>query len=227
MPIWPAPARPTRTGRPSSASRSRNRLERLIRTSPFRSIRIRSLDHQPAARPDLGERTLFDAQVSGQRRLPGAVGLQVDVPEVDHVLVEHGPDRGYPQHGVVDADHVARLDATGGHLRPVQNGEEVQLLRRGLDEPDEQTGGGELLDLRADLGDRGRVPGPRGHQTSLMFSGLTPETKMSSLMNAASGPAGEVAWMSTVGTFFMGQTPTLAVPPQSMTATAILSNGAD
>ena len=41
----------------------------------------------------------------------------------------------------------------------------------------------------------------------------------------ASGPAGLVAWISTVNTFFIGYTPTRAVPPQSITATAILSNG--
>jgi hypothetical protein len=41
----------------------------------------------------------------------------------------------------------------------------------------------------------------------------------------ASGPAGLVAWISTVNTFFIGYTPTRAVPPQSITATAILSKG--
>jgi hypothetical protein len=43
-------------------------------------------------------------------------------------------------------------------------------------------------------------------------------------MCIASGPAGLVACTSIVGTPFMGYTPTRAVPPQSMTAQAILSN---
>lgn len=55
----------------------------------------------------------------------------------------------------------------------------------------------------------------------------TPETNSSSVMKLADGPDGLVAWMSTVNTFFIGYTPTRAVPPQSMTATAILSNDAD
>jgi hypothetical protein len=55
----------------------------------------------------------------------------------------------------------------------------------------------------------------------------TPDTNRSSVMKLANGPDGLVAWMSTVNTFFIGYTPTRAVPPQSMTATAILSNGAD
>ena len=32
----------------------------------------------------------------------------------------------------------------------------------------------------------------------------TPDTNSSSVMNWASGPAGDVAWMSTVSTFFIG-----------------------
>ena len=64
-------------------------------------------------------------------------------------------------------------------------------------------------------------------QTASTLSGPTPETKICSVMKFANGPDGLVAWMSTVGTFFIGYTPIRAVPPQSMTATAILSNGAD
>ena len=41
-------------------------------------------------------------------------------------------------------------------------------------------------------------------------------------MKLANGPDGLVAWMSTVGTFFIGYTPIRAVPPQSITATANL-----
>src|SRR5829696_4515434 len=87
----------------------------------------------------------------------------------------------------------------------------------------------EGLDLAAHLRHRRLVDDSRagfGHASSTS-SGLTPETKSSSVMNCASGPAGLVAWMSTVSTFFIGYTPTRAVPPQSMTATASLSKGAE
>ena len=55
--------------------------------------------------------------------------------------------------------------------------------------------------VTADSYTDGRVGAGHASSTS---SGFTPETKSSSVMNCASGPAGLVAWMSTVGTFFIG-----------------------
>ena len=43
-----------------------------------------------------------------------------------------------------------------------------------------------------------------GAHASVTLSGFTPDTNRSAVMNMASGPAGLVPWMSTVGTFFMG-----------------------
>jgi len=44
----------------------------------------------------------------------------------------------------------------------------------------------------------------RSYSTSLISSGLTPETKMSSLMNCIRGPEGELGLISTVGSRFIG-----------------------
>src|SRR5829696_5645358 len=157
MPIWPAPARPIRTGRPSSCSRARRRDERLMRITLLlveSGLGGLPFDHQRRARPWLGQRELLQADVARQRRLGVAVGLQVHVAEVDHVVVGHLPDRGDPEGPVVDADGVAGAHPTGGDGGPVQDAEEVQLLGRALGEPDQQAVVDELRDLLPHRGDR-------------------------------------------------------------------------
>src|SRR4029450_3384557 len=117
---------------------------------------------------------------------------------------------------VVEAAALPGPHPAGGDRRSVQHREEVQLLGRTLGEPDQQALADELRDLLPHRRDRGGVAGlRRRHQASLTFSGPTPETKMSSLMNMARGPAGLVACTSTVGTLFIGQTPPRAQPPHA------------
>src|ERR671915_113059 len=99
------PARPIRTGRPSSCSRACRRAERLMCITLLRDGLVGlPFDHQRASRPRFGQRQLLQADVAGQRRLGLAVRLQVHVAEVDHVVVGHLADRGDAERRVVDAD---------------------------------------------------------------------------------------------------------------------------
>src|SRR5215216_1164780 len=158
MPIWPAPARPMRTGRPSSCSRARRRAERFTCITLLRDGLVGlPFDHQRCPRPRFGQRQLLEADVAGQRRLGVAARLQVHVAEVDHVVVGHLADGGDPVRPVVDADGVAGTHPTGGDGGPVQDAEEVQLLGRALSEPDQQAVVDELRDLLPHRGDRRRV----------------------------------------------------------------------
>src|SRR6478609_4120843 len=143
------------------------------------------------------------------------------------VRVRNVPDGQDGEPLVVQQQLITRLHAAVLDVGGVQRAHVVQLRRRALAEDDEHALPEEVGYQRADAGDGRRVPDGFRHQTASMSLVPTPETKMVSVMKLASGPAGDVAWMSTVGTFFIGYTPIRAVPPQSMTATAIFSNFAD
>ena len=126
--------------------------------------------------------------------------------EVEEVVADDVTDGEDFHLGVPDGQEVAGPGAVLGDRGVVQHGHVVQLRGRVVPEEDEQAMAEERLDLAAHLRhlrlpDDLRVGGAHASSTS---SGLTPETKSSSVMNWASGPAGDVAWTSTVFTFFMG-----------------------
>src|SRR3954469_17010485 len=143
-----------------------------------------------------------DAHVAGQLGLGASVGLEVEVSEIDQVVAHDVPDGEHLEGDLADLDGVAGTGPVLGDRRLVQHRDVVQLGGGAGAEEDQQPVAEERLDLAAHLGD-GRLVDGRGHASSTS-SGFTPETKSSSVMNWARGPAGLVAWMSTVLTFFIG-----------------------
>src|SRR6476661_8805986 len=184
-------------------------------------------DDDPAALMEQGQRSFLHADVAGQLGGPRPVRFERDMAQRSKIRVRNVADGQDGEPLVVQQQLITGLHAPVLDVGGVQRAHVVQLGWGALTEDDEHPLLDEVGDQRADAGDGRRVPDGFRHQTASMSSVPTPETNRSSVMKLASGPDGLVAWMSTVSTFFIGYTPTRAVPPQSMTATAILSNGAD